>query len=241
MNGQDPEDSDFAALAELAEVFTTLVESITQGGGRGLASGDIVQLAGRCVPAAEHVGLSLLDCGRVRTVAASSPVPERLEAIRRSTGQGPSLDVLETNDVVSSGDLADDPRWPDFGARAFDELGMRSVVGYRIYLSAERRAALTMVSSWPHAFDELALATGAIFAAYCSLTLFSEVVLAERLSARRAAEVHREIGVAVGILMATDQVSSDQAYHRLRQASRGMRQSLHSAARELISEHEPSR
>src|SRR4029079_57595 len=53
----------------------------------------------------------------------------------------------------------------------------RSIVGYRLYLAPGVRAALTFYSDWPHAFDELAIACGSIFAAYCSPMVFTEDVL----------------------------------------------------------------
>lgn len=115
------------------------------------------------------------------------------------TQQGPALDVLDADDLVVSGDLGDDPRWPAFGARVIDRTGIRSIVSYRLYLSSNHRAALTFYSDWPYAFDDVAIATGAIFAAYGSLTLGSELVLSEHVNTRRSAQVHREIGVAVGI------------------------------------------
>ena len=234
---RSPEDdgsADFAALAELAEVFTTLVGEFTQRHSHSLGSADIVALASRCMPSAEHIGLTVVEHGQPRTVAASSELPDRLDRIRAETGEGPALDVLEVNDMVTSGDLAGDERWPRFGPTACDELGVRSVASYRLYLGPSHRAALSFLSWWPHAFDELALTTGAIFAAYCSLTLFTEVVLLDELTPRRAAEVHREIGVAAGILVAGDGISIDEAYRRLHGASRRLRQSLHETARGVV-------
>jgi hypothetical protein len=238
-NRHDSTAGEFAPLSELAEAFGTLVDALTDGRPACLTSEQIVRAAARCTPAAEHTGLLVWNGDHLHTVAATSPLFERLEQIRGETGQGPGLDVIEVNDVVTTGDLGEDLRWPDFGARALDELNLRSVSAYRLYLGPSRRAALMFVSSWPYAFDEAALATGAIFAAYCSLTLFTEIVLSDRLTGRRAAEVHREIGVAIGILMASGELDVDAAYGRLHAASRGLRQSLHGTARDVIAAQAP--
>jgi ANTAR domain len=161
-------------------------------------------------------------------------VPERLDRVRAETGEGPALDVLETNDLVISGDVAADPRWPAFGARVLKELNVRSVAAYRLHLGRDHRAALIFVSDWPYAFDELTGAIGAIFAAYCSLVLLTEEILGDGLTSSRAAEVHREIGVAVGILLADGELTTDEAYRRLRSASRTLTTSLPDVARHVI-------
>jgi hypothetical protein len=227
---------EFAALAELAEAFMVLVRALVGDGGSvdGLGPGRILELAAHCVPHGQHAALMVRRDGRVEMVAATSGLPDAVDRIRGETGQGPALDVLETNDLVVSNELAEDPRWPVFGEQVVEATGIRSILSYRLYLGRGHRAALTFYSDWPHAFDNLAIATGAIFAAYCSLVMFSELVLDEPLARRRAEEVHREIGVAVGILMATGDLSTEAAYRRLHQASRRLRRSVPDVARAVI-------
>ncbi len=229
---------EFAAIVEIAEVFTELVATLTLSHTVGLNSEQVVHLAGHLLPRADHAGLLVLKHGQVHTLAANSPVLTRIDAIRAETQEGPGLDVLEVNDLAISGDLAADEQWPRFGPRVAAELGIRSIACYRLYLSRDHRAALLITSAWPHAFDDLTLAVGAIFAAYCSLCLFSEHVLGDQLSARRAAQVHREIGIAVGILTTRDDIPADTAYRQLRQASRRLRRSLHHVAGHVLQHHQ---
>ncbi len=225
---------DFAALAELAEAFNALVQALHDGDPVVLSAVRILEIAAQCMPRSQHAALTIIDHGHVRNVAATSDVPALVDRIRDDTEQGPALDVLDINDVVVSGELADDPRWPLFGAQVTDATSIRSIVSYRLYLSPEHRAALTFYSDWPYAFDDIAIATGAIFAAYGSLTLTSELVLSERVTARRSADVHREIGVAVGILMATADLSTESAYQQLHQASQQLHRTLPNLARHVI-------
>lgn len=131
----------------------------------------IITLAQRCMPIAEHVALVRQAGETVRTVAASSEMAAELDRICAEVGEGPALDVLQVNEMVYSDDLLADPRWPQFGTRAHDELGARSLVSYRLRLGARRRMAVVLVSDWPFGFDDFAIATGSIFAAYCSLAL----------------------------------------------------------------------
>jgi len=237
MGSEDSDRSDdFAAMARLAESFTGLVDAFTERRQMPLRAADLVTHADRVMPRAEHASLTVRQGGEARTIAATGPTATRLDEIRAEIQphEGPVLDVLEGNDVVVSGDLGSDPRWPEFGDRVLSELQIRSLVSYRLYLAPDHRAALTFLSSWPYAFDQVAVAIGAIFAAYCSLSLLGEQVFGEQVRGQRTAEVHREIGVAVGILLTTEQLSIQDAYHRLYQASRELGTSMHKLAGQVI-------
>ena len=120
-----------------------------------------------------------------------------------------------------------DPRWRQWAQRVHDETPVRSVVSYRIQLTRSHRAALTLYSHWPHAFDEDEVALGSIFASYCSLVLLTELVLDEPLHERRAADVHREIGVALALLIGTARSDADEHAHaRLGRAATRLRDHL---------------
>jgi hypothetical protein len=224
----------FRAVAELAEAFTTLVASLTNNHVESLELQRIVTFGQSSMPGTQHTGLLLIEDGRPRIVAASSDVPERLNSLRGELGEGPALDALQTNDVVVSGEVAEDPRWPTFGARALEELNVRSIACYRLHLRHGQPAALLFVSDWPYAFDETAVAIGAIFAAYCSLVMMIEHILGEQVTNRRAVEVHREIGVAIGILLTQENVSTNEAYQRLHTAGRRLARSLPEVARHVV-------
>src|SRR5919202_1078949 len=181
---------DFRALAELADVFTDLVSALRCGEASSLSPSRVVELGLRCMPRAQHAAITGHVDGRLQDVAASSRLPAQIDRIRGETGEGPAFD------------LAGDPRWPCFSARTVEETGVRSIVAYRLYFSSRHRAALCFYSDWPYAFDEIVISTGAIFAAYTSLSAGQELVVGEPVGRERAGEVHREIGVAVGILIA---------------------------------------
>jgi hypothetical protein len=235
MTEADDDRADFTAVNELAEAFTALVEALSSDDDLPAMSPErIVALASACVPSSGDVALTVAENDRTRLLAATSDLVRHVDEIRVEVGNGPVLDIVDTNDLVISNDLAADLRWPAFGSRVVEQLGVRSVVGYRLYLAPETRAALTFYSEWPHAFDDLAIATGSIFAAYCSLVVFTETVLRTPLAPRRAAEVHREIGVAVGILMATEEIDTGTAFRRLHRAARRLHRELPEVARHVV-------
>jgi len=167
---------DFLALAEIAEVFTQLVSAVTAAETTTMSLDQLVDLAVRCTPRARGAVVIALVDGVTRTLATSSRSGELLGRAVAATEQGPSIDVIEANDVVLSDDLTSDPRWPLLGEHLRGVAEITSAVSYRLYLGSRHRAALTFHSDWPHAFDNLALSTGAIFAAYASLTLSHELL-----------------------------------------------------------------
>lgn len=229
---------DFTALAELAEAFTVLVAAMHEGDPAVLTADRVVAMAESCMPRAQHAALIISDHDQVSTAAHTHAVTRIIDTIRADTGEGPGLDALETNDIVVSGDVGADPRWPTYGAMVAAATSVRSIAAYRLYLSPQHRAALMFYSDWPDAFDDLAIATGAIFAAYCSLTVTSNVLFDEQVHPRRAADVHREIGVAIGILMSTNNHTTDTAAAHLHQASRQLAQTLPDTARHVIAHRE---
>jgi hypothetical protein len=225
---------DYRPVAELAETFAEMVDAFTGGDTVALTAERVVELASRCLPAAQHTGIVVEENGEAHTIAATSGTIERLDRIRDEIGEGPALDVLEVNDMVISEMLADDDRWPAFGERVLNELNIRSMLAYRLYLSAERRAALIFCSDWPHAFDDLAIAIGAIFASYSSLVLLTEHLFHGAVPGRRAGQVHTEIGVAVGILLTQGDLTVHEAYGRLHGAARRLRTTLPEVAQHVL-------
>jgi hypothetical protein len=238
MSHHDEQDGEsveeFRAVAELAEAFTSLVDHLTARRTVALDLETLMTFAHRMMPRTTHTGVIVQGHGRPRTAAATSGLLEQLDQLRIEVGEGPGLDVLEENDMVISGDLYSDPRWPTLGPRACQELGVHSVACYRLLLGPDHRAALMFVSDWPYAFDELAESIGAIFAAYCSLVLIANEMLGGQATPHTTAQVHREIGVAVGILLTREGLSPEQAYQRLHRASHSLARSLPDVAQHVL-------
>ena len=230
---EDEEQAEIAsALAELAAALNSLVEVLLAGSQAQLSPQRIVDVAADVMPGCRHAAVVVIEADRPRTLASTDAIPDHVDAVQFNASQGPSLDVLVTDDYVRVDDLADDPRWPQFTSRAIQVGNIRSMISYRLYLGRHHRAALNFYSTWPHAFDEVAAAIGAIFAAYCSLTLITQQ-LGDEVHPHRATNVHREIGVAIGILMATEQLTADDAFARLHTVSQRLHRDLQDVARQL--------
>lgn len=225
MTAADGETADFTALAELAEAFAALFDALTVGTGARTCPRDGSSNWPRDAfrPDATPPWCS------PRTAAPGAWRP-RATFPPAWTGSGPGR----------SGSGARRPRHQrprrqqrpggrpevaEFWARYLRSARHRSTVVYRLYLAPRLRAALVLYSDWPHAFDELAIATGSIFAAYCSPVVIADNPGRSALGApsprgtprdrrrRRAAHATEEIGIV-------------NAYRRLVRAGRTLPDSM---------------
>lgn len=224
------------SLAELATQFQELARTmVSTEPGQQLSTKRLLQFAAVSVPGGEHAAITLVGKhSRPNTVAASDEVPRHVDALQYETGEGPCLDALLQNDIAHAADLATDPQWPAFGPRAASETGVRSMLSFRLFLTADQHGALNFYASTPDAFDSLALSTGAIFASYTSLVLLNQLHQDESLHLHRALESNREIGMALGILMVRGLHTPEEAFRRLRVASQHLHRKLHDIAEEVI-------
>jgi hypothetical protein len=201
--------------------------------GRPLRPEQIVQLATDAVPHTIGAGLTLITGDRPpRTLAASSELPARVDAIEYETGEGPCLEAIEDDDITRADDLTTDTRWPKFSERTVRETPIRSMFGVRIFLGADDRGALNFYAPEPGAFTELDLGIGAVFSTLSSLALHNVLAHEKTVNLETALESSRRIGMAMGILMASKLLTADQAFDQLRDAS----QHLHRKLREIAIE-----
>ena len=215
-----------------AEQFRELLRTL-RGGAEALGMESVVRHAAFSIEGAEHAAVSLAARGRPpKTVFATDEFPTRVDALQYDTGEGPCVAALDASDLVLVNDLAEDRQFPRFSPRAV-ELGVRSMLSTRLFLSDEHRAALNLYSGRPLAFtlDQLPLA--AIFGAFASVVLVKELHEESRTGLERALESNREIGIAIGILMAEHRYTREQAFDQLRIASQRLNRRLRDLAEEV--------
>jgi len=97
-----------------------------------------------------------------------------------------------------------------------------------------RTGALNLFADKPHAFTDESIGQGAILASFASVALAGahNAELAEQLAEGMASS--REIGAAVGILMATHRISQDEAFALLSTASQRLNRKLRDIASGIV-------
>jgi GAF domain-containing protein len=212
-------------LSQLGDVLARL---------RGADPQQLVIIAGAALPSARHACLSAAAPDeRLQTLGCTDPLASDLDARQFAAGEGPCLDVIEHRDLVEVADLEVDLRWPTFARQAVD-LDVRSVLGVCAPVSGLGRAALTFYADEPDAFDPADRAVATILGAFVGVALESEQLRQRVANLEIALATNRHIGTAIGIVMARELLTPDQAFDRLRSISQRRRRKLRDVADEVV-------
>ncbi|MFM9372634.1 GAF and ANTAR domain-containing protein [Streptomyces sp. Da 82-17] len=145
-------------------------------------------------------------------------------------GEGPTLDASTGHSVVRIPDMAHEPRWPRFAARAHG-LGVGSMIALPMPSTVGLPCSLNVYGTRPRAFDATAEELALIFAAHASVALAGARVQ-ETLEAAVASR--QVIGEACGILMERHGITSRQAFDMLVRASQHMNVKLRRIAEAVV-------
>ena len=221
-------------LAAMADEFGQLVVSLTEGADEPITARRLVEFAVRGIPGAEHASMTVVEGDRpARTTASSDELPARCDQLQYQHGEGPCLEAIASNSVELVEDLGADDRWPLFARAVVAQTPVRSMLSFRLFLTEQNRAALNLYATRAGAFTEESTAAGSVFAAYASMALLAAARQDKTDHLLRALETNREIGVAMGILMASGKLTTEQAFDQLRAASQHLNRKLHDIAVEI--------
>lgn len=191
-----------------------------------------IGVATEVVTGCDFAGITLVrHRGRIETPAATNDVARRGDQLQLELDQGPCLDVLREQEVVSCDDLRTDDRWPLWSPRVATELGVRSMLCFQLFTTSESLGALNLYARRPAAFDARDRATGLAFAAHLAVALSSR----QDIDGHGHALVNRTtIGQAEGILMERYRLSPEQAFTFLKRVSQDSNTKLADVAEQLV-------
>lgn len=217
-------------LAVLADRFDEIV-ALLDAGGSDPTLGQVVQAAMTRIRGADSASITVCRRGKFTTTAASDDLARRGDALQYALGSGPCVDAVVDDATYSPRDIAVDRRWPEYGRRVSAELGVCSMLSYRLHTgSSESLEGLNIYSRTIGAFDEDALLTGLFIATQAALVLSREKVV----YLEKALSTSREIGTAIGILMTSSKLTREQAFGLLRVASQDSNRRLRDVAVEVV-------
>lgn len=222
---------DAGLMAEFAHEFAEVGAQL-HGGTRGHAAlQQVVELAVKHVPGCEWASITVVSRGSGRTVAASDPIAQAADELQYQLRQGPCLDAaIEDADQFTS-DVVSESRWPDYTRALAKRSPVRSILGFR--LPADQ-AALNLYASTASAFDVQSVEIGTVFAAHVSTAVVLSQTRDLADSLQVALDSNRQIGAAMGILMAYHRVTQEEAFALLRMASQNLHIKLREVARDVL-------
>lgn len=199
---------------------------------------EVTATAVRILPNVDHAGISLVDprSRRVRSVAATGPVPKELDNLQEGFQQGPCVDTIHDRVTVRVDDYETEARWPEFTRRALEVTPVRSSLSIQLYTHESEIGALSLYSERAHTFtaqlEDLALAV----AAHAAIGLAT----ARRDDQFRTALASRDIiGQAKGMIMERFDVDAADAFNLLVKLSQEKNTPLNLIAVQLVSRAEP--
>jgi hypothetical protein len=205
---------------EATRAFSGLAELVYAGSSTDEILAAIVELAVDLVPGCDHACISTLTAPRTLTTrAASDEVARRMDALETEAGEGPCLDSILEDSFQRDEDIATRSTWPLLAELTLAQTPVRGMIGYRLRADTTAPHALNLFSDTPLSFTDEAADVGAVLAAFTGVALAAVEQRRTAESLRRGLESNREIGKAIGLLMATHRISDVEAFELLRQAS----------------------
>jgi GAF domain-containing protein len=217
------------SLSRLASGRLPLEDLLTQ----------VATYAVQAIPGADGAGLTLLEQDRADTIVTTDPFVTEIDDIQYAMNQGPCISAAREGQIVMSGSLGGDSRWPRFGGRAA-RLGVHSVVSLPLITPDGVVGAMNVYAHDKNTFDDRAAELGQVFATPAAIAVHNAHVLAQtrRLASQlqSALELRGIIDRAVGILMSRSGSTEQEALDRLRSLSQREHRKLAEVARRIVDE-----
>lgn len=226
-------DTEFELAVGLAELTRNLAEDCTLPGEQAIAA-----MLHRLVAALPGAGCGSLTSRAnshkpPATYAATESRAAEFDTVQCAARQGPCVDALGAIELIQVDDLAAEERWPGL-RQAARPLPFRSVLSVPVHTADGATQSLNLYAEQPGMFGRRHYPAAYLSAAAAGLAL---AALRERT---RAANLHaaldsnRQIGAAMGILMARHHLSYDAAFTALRVASQHLHHKLRDIADEVV-------
>jgi GAF domain-containing protein len=235
MTGSPP--SDRSSAPDLVQTFSALQSLLLTAQGVDDFLTEVAKLAGNVARPAASCGITIRRLGQPLTVASSDQRAEQVDEAQYCAGTGPCLDALTSGAIIDVPDLTVDTRWADFRRHALAQ-GIRSSVSLPLSIDGSTVGALNLYGFRPHAFDQAARQHAETFATQAATALalaLRSIVQAEDTAQLEQALTSRTvIDQALGILMAQQRCTAEDAFALLRAHSQNNNLKLRDLAADLI-------
>jgi GAF domain-containing protein len=221
------------------EQFAVLAQKLRNGKSAAEIQQMIAESTVTLVDGCDRAAIGVLEGDRFTTAAATDDVMRLIDKLQNETGEGPCLEASTDQVVQVDNDITAESRWPVLARLVVAQTPVRAMLAVPLVDEGRRTGALNVFADRPGAFDAESVGQAAILAAFAS------VALAGVRHSERAAQLeeglatNREIGAAIGILMATHGISSEAAFDMLSTASQRLNRKLRDIATGIVRGEQP--
>lgn len=172
--------------------------------------------------------------GTITTRAATSQTVWDLDTLQYELGEGPCLEAILDEGVVTAPAIRHDQRWPRYVPAAVRAHGLCSQFAVRMFLDEEGTVGgLNFYSTSSEAVEHDDVELAKLFAAHAAVA-FGQAREIENLNI--ALESRTVIGQAMGLVMGRYSLDQDAAFAFLRRASSHANVRLREVARRIVEE-----
>lgn len=194
----------------------------------------LVHAAVDLIDGCDHASIMLAANGRFLTIAASDEIAAQVDALEREVGSGPCVDAIVEESFQLDSNIDDGTQWPELAKRLRAETPVRGMIGYRILADQRKIGALNVFADVPGALTEESADQGAIVASFASVAFMTLSAKTQAETMRRGLDSNREIGKAIGLLMAAHKFTEDEAFDLLRTTSQNLNMKISTVARKVV-------
>jgi GAF domain-containing protein len=199
----------------------------------------VVGIVKRSVPSCDAAGIVLLVDGEPTSVAVTDRLTIEIDLVQYRTGEGPCLAALNDGEVVRIDILERDSTFTRFAPGALDR-GLRSVLSTPLTAHGRSVGALNMYSTKANAFDDRTQEAVRPMAEYAGDAIGSSPLYAYSLDMVDGLvedlESRAIIEQATGVLMSTQEDTSQDALAQLRDLAMRSGESIRTVAEWVIAE-----
>lgn len=226
-----------ASLADLARVFTALADIVYQGSTPAEIYAAISIAATLIVPGCNHASVMLRDNGTATTVAASDSIARTVDKLEQALNEGPCLDAITEETPQIDPDLITGSQWPRLATQAISETPVRGIMGFRLLVDQRKAGALNLFSDKRNAFDTASVERAILLAAFAGVAVNAVANGEDAATLQHGLASNREIGKAIGLLMAHNDIAESQAFEMLRRISQDTNIKLADVAVRIVQDH----
>jgi hypothetical protein len=209
------------------EAFHTLAEMVYASDDFEATYLAVVRAAPQVVSGCDHASLMLRRGDRFVSVASSDDIAGTIDAYER---------ILDES-VYREPDLMGETPWPRLTQRVLAQTPVRGMAGFRLRAAEGVTGALNLFSDTAGALTDTSVQQGIVLASFVNRTLTAAHERQAAATLREGLESNREIGKAIGLMMAFHKISDQEAFELLRRTSQDMNLKLREVARRVVEHH----
>jgi GAF domain-containing protein len=186
----------------------------------------IVTAAPHVVDGCDRASIGVLDNAQFTTAASSDDVMVFIDKLQNEVGEGPCLEASIERAWKLDNDITVASQWPKLASLVVEHTPVRGMLAVPLVDEGRRDGALNLFADRPDAFTDSSTETAALLAAFATIALSAAHHARRADQLQQGLTTNREIGAAVGILMATHGISNDDAFALLSNASQRLNRKL---------------